>query len=262
MGSPAIAPQYFSQVAQLQQSAAAIAPAVAIQPGGATSRSAIAAVYNRLGKLFRQLASMMNVPLPAALAVFYVESSGQPLTPGQAIIRFEVHHLWGNWGSANEAAFDSHFQFGGHAGVPGKPWEGRAFRANPGATFAAVHSGHQSTEYAAFALAQQLAGLEVAARCISIGGCQIMGSNFAMLGYRDATSMFHAFQANENAHVLGFFDFCAHQEAPHVGGLIGYLQQGDFGSFARFYNGSGQVDTYAGMLQKAAADAAAVLSGS
>jgi hypothetical protein len=96
-------------------------------------------------------------------------------------------------------------------------------------------------------------------RCISIGDCQIMGSNFSMLGYANPPSMFDAFQASENAHILGFFDFCARQAAPHVGGLITALQQGDFVTFARFYNGNLDVANYSTKLQRGAADAAVVL---
>ena len=71
--------------------------------------------------------------------------------------------------------------------------------------------------------------------------------------------MFDAFQASENAHILGFFDFCARQPAPHIGGLITALQQGDFATFARFYNGNMNVATYSKKLKLGAADAAAVL---
>ena len=118
---------------------------------------------------------------------------------------------------------------------------------------------NQNAEYATFNLAAQLAGKEVAARCMSIGDCQIMGSNFSMLGYPSAQAMFDAFQDSENAHILGFFDFCARQPAPHTGGLITALQQGDFTTFARFYNGNLSVPTYSKKLQLGAADAAAVL---
>jgi hypothetical protein len=132
---------------------------------------------------------------------------------------------------------------------------------NAGDAFATVHTGRQDSEYAAFTLASQLGGQETAVRCISIGGCQIMGAAYASLGYGSAVAMFNAFQANENAHVLGFFDFCSHQAAPHPGALLSYLQQGDFSSFARFYNGSGQVDLYAGLLQSATGDTVAVIGG-
>lgn len=248
-------------MADLQQAALAAAPPVSPDPGWSPARKAVAGTYNRLGGLMQKMAALINVPLPPTLGVFYVESGGKGLTPGQAIIRFEVHHFWAEWGAANVANFDAHFQFGGHNGVPGKTWEGHAFRVATSGPFSPVHTGAQSAEYAAFGLATQLGGMEAAARCISMGGCQIMGSAFGMLGYGNATAMFNAFQANENAHVLGFFDFCAHQPAPRPGSLLTYLQHGDFSSFARFYNGAGQVGVYARRLQDAAANAAAVIAG-
>jgi hypothetical protein len=253
--NPTNAPRFYSQTPELQQSIASATPPLAANSAWSASQRAIAAIYNRLGNLFRRLAAIVNLPIPSALAVWFVESSGLPLTPGRAILRFEVGKFLAAWGHANPASFDAHFQCGGHNGIVGEPWQNHAFRLSDAGPFAPVHAGCAS-EYAALQLAQKLSSPEIALRCASIGGCQILLSNYAMLGYASAADMFDAFQRSENPHVLGFFDFCARQ----AGGLIGYLQQRDFAAFALHYNGPGQVQLYADRLRSAAADAETVLA--
>jgi hypothetical protein len=249
------ASQFYSQTPELQQSIPAATPQCPAHSAWSASQRAIAAIYNRLGNLFHRLAALANLPIAAALAVWLVESSGLPLTPGRAILRFEVGKFLAAWGHANPAGFDAHFQCGGHNGISGQAWQKHAFRLAAAGPFAPVHTSCAS-EYAALQLAQQLSSLEVALRCASIGGCQILLSNYAMLGYASAGDMFDAFQRSENAHVLGFFDFCTRQS----GGLIGYLKQRDFAAFALHYNGPGEVQLYAAKLRSAAADAAIVLA--
>ncbi|MGC2111276.1 MAG: N-acetylmuramidase domain-containing protein [Candidatus Korobacteraceae bacterium] len=257
--SNTVAPPFFSQRPDLQQANPAPAPVLSPQAGWNACQSALARTYNRLGGLIARLAALAGVPLPAALAVWFVESSGRALEPNRALIRFEVHHLWSAWGYKNPALFDAHFQFGGHAGTAGHPWQAHAYRASTDGAFAPVHNG-QTSEYAALQLAMQLAGEELAVRCISVGGCQLLGCDYDLLGYPTAKAMYDAFQSNESAHVLGFFDFCARQPAPHIGGLLTYLRQQDFASFAHFYNGGGEVAAYAAQLRNAAADAESVLA--
>jgi hypothetical protein len=253
--NPIHAASFYSQSSDLQQSLAAAIPPLNPNSAWSASQRAIAATFNRLGDLFRRLAALAGVPIAAALAVWFVESSGLPLTPGHAILRFEVGKFLAAWGRANRAAFDAHFRCGGHNGVAGEVWQNHAFRLTVEQPFMPVHV-NSAGEYAALELAQQLSSPEVALRCASIGGCQILLSNFAMLGYASAKDMFDAFQRSENAHVLGFFDFCARQP----GGLIGYLRQRDFASFALHYNGPGQVQLYAARLHSAATDAETVLA--
>lgn len=255
-----LASSCFSQSTTLRDATAAPAPLVSLQAHWNATQCALAREYNRLGGLLARLAALTGVPLAAALAVWLVESSGRALEVNHALIRFEVHHLWSAWGHNHAEAFDAHFRFGGRAGVAGYSWEGHAYRTASDGAFAAVHAD-QAHEYAALELAIQLAGEELPVRCISMGGCQLMGCDYDLLGYPTAKAMYDAFQANENAHVLGFFDFCAHQPAPHIGGLLTYLRQQDFTSFAHFYNGGGEVAAYATRLKGAAADAQRVLGG-
>jgi hypothetical protein len=107
----------------------------------------------------------------------------------------------------------------------------------------------QAQEYDVLALARGLAGDEVALRCISIGGPQIMGFNFAALGYRSAGELYDAFQASEEAQVRGFLAFCERRGLP--GQLLGAIRNHNWPTFARLYNGDGNVPTYAALLSSA-----------
>jgi len=258
MGSSASAVPHYSQASDLQSAPAAANQPLTLNPSWSPSQRALAATYNRLGGLLGSLAKRVNIPIAPTLAVWYVESGGAAFVPNQAIIRFEIGRLLTAWGNTNAANFDAHFQCGGRNGISGDSWKNHAFcAAGSGGPFVPAHR-NQATEYAVFQLASQLAGQEVAVRCISIGGCQIMVSNFPMLGYASGVDMYNTFQLSENAHVLGFFDFCARQG----GGLFGFLQQPDFSSFALHYNGSGQVPVYAARLQSAVSDVNVILGNS
>ena len=241
---------FYSQSPELKQ--AALTPALPIPDADkrTATQKAIASTYNRVGGLISSIASKLSASPAGVISVFYVESGGKALTPDQAVIRFEVHLLYRLWGSKHKAEFDQHFQFGGHNGIPGKAFENHKFRETPAGPFSAVHKG-QASEYRVLALARQIAGDEIAIQCISIGGCQILCSNFSMLGYATAREMYDAFQADEHAHVLGFFDFCAQKPAPKVGGLLSHLKNRKWDSFARYYNGAGQVPTYTRLLTNA-----------
>jgi hypothetical protein len=238
--------------AQLQPGEQLILP-----PQASLVQRSIAAVYNRLGGLLTVLTEKTGADVTGITAVWYVESGGLPFIPNRAVIRLEVHQLYELWGKRNRTVFDSHFRFGGHNGQGGNPWENQEYRTQDTGVFHAVHH-NQSSEYAAVTLAQIVAGDEVAFSCSSIGGCQLMMNSFRMLGYESARDMYTAFQKTENAHVLTFFDFCSTKPAPKAGDLLQHLRVRDWSSFAKFYNGTGQMQMYAAKL-KAAYEAAADL---
>ena len=54
--------------------------------------------------------------------------------------------------------------------------------------------------------------------------------------------MYDAFQADERAHLLGFFDYC--QRHGKRGSLISRLRAKDWTGFATGYNGPGQAERY------------------
>lgn len=220
------------------------------QPGGGIG-AGIAKVYNRVGNLISKTAKAAGgLESAAALAIWYVESGGADFTAGKAIIRFENHRFFKAWGAANAKTYDQHFQHGGRAGVPGKPWENHKWRDDPAFAFETFH-GSQQKEYWALVFAVALSAQENAYKSASIGGPQIMMDEHAKLGYANAVSMYTAFQASERWHVLGFFDFCASKPAPGVGDLLTHMKARDWRKVAHYYNGAGQVDEYAQRFERA-----------
>jgi hypothetical protein len=191
-----------------------------------------------------ELAEESGIDVSAILAVWKVESGGREHVPQRAVIRFENHKLYSYWGQYHEELYDKHFQHGGHRGVPGEAWKNHSYREDAGKAFHPCHQG-QEGEYQVLNLAVRLAGEDVAYRCISMGGPQIMGSNYQILGYSSPKDMYEAFQQDERAHVLGFFDFCRANK------LVRFLKTQDWWDFARGYNGSGQVENYSRLIEVA-----------
>jgi hypothetical protein len=234
---------YFKDDAALQTLALAPARPAAAAPGAGAELRALVATYNRLGGLMEALAAKLEVKTAAVLALWAVESSGKPQTPGAATLRLECHLLFENWGKQHAAEFDARFRFGGQAGQAGRAWENHQFRAVDADAWAPLHTG-QANEYRAMETARALAGDEAALSSASIGGPQIVMNNAALIGYASARAMWDAFQQGERAQVLGFFDFCAHKRAPREGDLLGYLKARDWRQFARYYNGPGKAEEY------------------
>jgi hypothetical protein len=256
---------YYGRQPDLLATRLAPSQPITVEPGWPRERRELARTYNRLGGLLTALATRARLEVPAILAVWQVESGGAPHVPGRAIIRFENHLLWRSWGRHDPERFDAAFQFGGRAPMTdpdrcGAPFRCHRYRPRPTATDSApawrpVHSasGGQDDEYAALQLARELAGDEAALTSISIGGPQILVANHRRLGYDTAREMYDAFQASEAAQVLGFVDFCEHDGAG--GTTLQRLRDHDWSGFARRYNGSGQVATYAARLEAAYAQA-------
>jgi len=235
----------------------ALAPAapVAIDPGWSRTLKGIAQTYNRLGGLMQAVATQLGVDVKAVLAIWKVESGSAGHVPGQAIIRFENHLLYRRWGKSAGSVYDQYFRHGGHAGVSGQSWENHQYRETTSEPFRMLHTGKQEDEYRALRVATRIAGETHAIQCISIGGPQILVSNYSLLGYATPRAMYDAFQGDERYHVLGFFDFCRNQKAPAAGDLVKYLRARNWSEFARYYNGPGQVDTYGKSIGDAFAEA-------
>ncbi|MBF2062891.1 MAG: DUF3380 domain-containing protein [Calothrix sp. C42_A2020_038] len=243
---------YFKDLPTLQTPPLAPSTQLNILANFTSLKRALADTYNRLGGLMNILATQLNIQLPAILAVWYVESGGRSHVPNQAIIRFENHLLFDRWGQSNQTIYNQHFQHGGNNGIVGRRWQNHKFRENATDTFQSFH-GNQVLEYQVLALASRLAGEEIALQCISIGGPQILGSNYRMIGYSTPREMYDAFQSGERPQVLGFFDFCQYKlgYGRNRGQLIRHLAALNWESFARGYNGTGQVETYSENLRQA-----------
>jgi hypothetical protein len=248
--APPTSGAYFKDHPLLARARLAPITPIAIDRRWSAMSRALAATYDRLGGLIGALAGQTGIQVPAVLAIWQIESGGRQHTPGHAIIRFENHLFFRRWGQSNQSLYDRHFRHGGRAGQPGKPWQGHEFRESPDANFELMHSG-QATEYRALDLASRMAGQDMALLSISIGGPQIVISNHRLIGYPSPRAMYDAFQADERAHVLGFFDFCRHKAAPNRGDLLRYLREQRWPDFAHYYNGPGQVAAYGGRIEQA-----------
>ena len=207
----------------------------------ASGSSNIAKTYNRLGGLMEMLAKETKISVAACLAVWMVESAGRKHVKDKAIIRFENHHLFREWGDEHVRVYDQHFQHGGHNRIAGKPWKNHKYRESTSGPFSTFH-GKQAEEYRVLELAKRLAGEPTAVQCISIGGPQILVSNHRRIGYQSPVAMYNAFQADERAHVLGFFDFCQP--------MFSFLRDQAWVSFAAEYNGAGQAEEYGGLIKE------------
>ncbi len=118
----------------------------------------MAQTYNAIGGLVETLARRLDIDPVAVLAVWYVESGGRTFTPGMPVLRFENHKFFKYWGVDHEALFDKHFQFGGHAGIPGASHKNHRYRIKPTDDWRPVHIESQDREYEVFALAESLGG--------------------------------------------------------------------------------------------------------
>jgi peptidoglycan hydrolase-like protein with peptidoglycan-binding domain len=249
-GTPGVVPtirtSYFKDDPSLRTISLSPTTPITINPRWPQLRKTLASTYNRLGGLIRALANRVGIEIPAVLAVWQVESAGRRHVPGRAIIRFENHLFYKLWGQNNPAIYDRHFRHGGHAGQPGRSWENHQFRERINEPFRSFH-GNQDLEYRVLFLAQQLGGETAALQSISIGGPQILVSNYRMLGYTSPREMYEAFQSGERFHILGFFDFCTHHPR---GDLLRYLRNHEWRSFAYYYNGSGKADEYGQRIQR------------
>jgi len=198
----------------------------------------LVAIWNQYGGLLRQISEAYEIDLATTVAVFAAEQSGPAFSPdGRLVIRFENHLFWQLWGKENEAKFQQHFAYD-----PDTPWQGHQWRSNTSLPWQPVHDNQQQ-EWQAFAFAQQLD--ETAAKSsISMGLMQLLGLQYARLGYPSVQEMFQAFATSEQSQIEAFFG------SIQTGGMITALQQGDFFAFANFYNGPGQATAYTEVIER------------
>lgn len=172
-----------------------------------------------------------------AQAIMQIESGGRTHGEnGKPIIRFESHIFRSKLG--NDALWSKHFR-----ADPAQPWTNQLWRP-AGGEWRDLHPGGQAAEYAAFEFAKSL-NADAAYQSISVGAPQIMGFNHARVGYPSAQAMYESFQ-NGPMQTIGFINFLLSDPA-----LFEAVRNRDWREIARRYNGSGQVETYAPLLQKA-----------
>lgn len=168
---------------------------------------------------FQAAADRIGCDVAAIRAVWEVEAGGQHFrADGSVIRRFEPHHFprrfWGQIGFAVR---------NGEA-----PWRA---------------SLRLSTED----MFQDAAMLDADAAMVatSWGAPQIMGFNHADAGFASARDMV-AHMAVSAAHQLGAF-----VQLVEAWGIAGAIRAHDWRAFARRYNGSGQVERYAALMESA-----------
>ena len=184
--------------------------------------------------IIAKLAAEYGVDERLAKAVIKIESGGSGFRNGRLIMRFEPHVFK----TQLKELFEQHFEIGNPA------WDGEQHQMRfAGGDWGGFH-GDQDKEYEALDLAQLLAK-EAALRSASYGAGQILGINYASVGYRSAEEMKVAFEKSEEAQIRAMFEYMRNR------GLIQKLKDGDLLGFASAYNGPGQAQHYANLIREA-----------
>lgn len=201
-------------------------------------------IWNSYGGLLELVGKRLNIPVSAMAAVLAAESSGRTFAAdGRMIIRFENHIFYRYWGEGNKAVFDRYFSF--DTSSPKNSWKNHQFRSAPDKSWEGFH-GNQSKEWDVLAFARSLDDT-AALKSISMGAPQIMGFNFARIGYESPQAMFEAFAKSAHAQILAMFDFVKGTSSSSP--AIQALQKGDYLAFASIYNGPGNAETYRSIIQ-------------
>ena len=200
----------------------------------------VATTWNRSGNLLSNLATGLEFDTGAAVAVFCTESGGAGFRDGRLLIRFENHHFFRHWGKNNPQTFAARFQYNAQ-----KPWTGHLGRAADADAFEPVNT-NQSSEWRCFEFGRTLD--DTAAKLsISMGGPQILGSNFADAGFESVAEMFERLLLRREASNRLLLRFPARRRhAPAQASSP--LQQLDFVRFAELYNGPGNAAEYGARL--------------
>ena len=208
-----------------------------LPPGADPLTIAVAETWNRYRVLIRREAAQLAIDPGVAVAVLVTESNGAPFAAdGKLIIRFENHIFNNLWGKNNPARFAQHFAFD-----PNANWKAHQWRPDVNAAWQRCHTSQQM-EWLVFDFARQL-DENAAMLSISMGAPQIMGFNHRSIGYATVQEMFTAFQQDVDRQIGSLFRFM------EVNGLVSAIQQGDFVRFAAAYNGPGQAERFAKLIQ-------------
>ncbi|RMG89809.1 MAG: DUF3380 domain-containing protein [Chloroflexi bacterium] len=215
---------------------------IELGPEATNTEKRIARTWNRFGGLLAVLSERLRIDPGVAVAVLMAESAGTGFDRnGRMIIRFENHIFYRLWGQSNRELFERHFRFS-----PERIWQGHAWRPSVSSPWRTFH-GNQDAEWEVFTFARQLDDT-AAKKSISMGGPQIMGFNYAALGYESVDQMFAAFSAGEVYQIVGLFNFIQ-GPGTHSERVLA-LQRLDFEAFAAQYNGPGQTAVYGSIIRR------------
>ncbi len=217
------------------------AQAIRLAANAGSSERQAANIWNKYGGLLAELSARLRIDPGAAVAVLAIESGGRGFAAdGRMIIRFENHLFFRQWGKDHADEFNRHFRYS-----PEKSWLDHRWRQFANQPFIEFH-GSQDGEWQVFSYARALD--DTAAKLsISMGGPQIVGFNYAGLGYESVHQMFDAFTSGDRPQIVGFFDFV--QGPGRDSRRVLALQAGDFTTFASLYNGPGQAAKYGSLMQ-------------
>jgi len=213
----------------------------------------MANIYNRFGAWLDMRAAEMGVKTSDLAAVLKVESGGDGFRGTRMIIRFENHVFDNNYDGSD---FFTYFTYN-----TDKRWTGHQWRDSPTGTFESFH-GNQDKEWEVLQFAQNLAENDpqtlaesAALRSASYGAPQIMGFNYAKIGYSSVELMFQAFSNSIQNQMDGLVAFIL--DSPTC---ISGLRTENMVTFASCYNGAGKAAQYGAAIDSAAAAYRAVMS--
>lgn len=194
--------------------------------------------WNNYGNLLKKISNELAIDINTVISVLCVESAGEGFSNGRMIIRFENHIFDLYYGKKNPENFEKFFKYdkaqrrGGHY-----------FRDDENKEWEVCHTG-QDMEWKVFEFAKKL-DETAALYSISMGAPQIMGFNYAALGFKSVQEMFEKFSKDIRYQICSLFDFC--KAKPD---RVKYLQLKDFYNFAAEYNGLANPSEYEYRLKK------------
>ncbi len=201
----------------------------------------VARTWNRYGYLLFHVADILDIEPDVATAVLAAQTDRRGLArSGRQVIRFENHIFYDNWGRQNEEKFRQHFRFD-----PQQPWLRHQWRPSVDQDWRDSH-GTQADEWEALEFASTLD--ETAAKLSTgMGLAQMMGFNYATIGYESVEQMFDAFSSGERYQLLAVFDFIAGRSARSR--QVDALRDQDFQTFAALHYGGKQAARYGATIR-------------
>ncbi len=196
--------------------------------------------WNRYNYLLIKVADLLGIEPAVATAVLAAQADRRGFARnGRLVIRFENHIFYEKWGQQNEGAFRQHFRFDAD-----RPWTKHQWRPGPDADWRDCHR-NQAAEWEVFDFACTLD--ETAAKLSTgLGLAQMMGLNYAAIGYESVGQMFDALASSERYQILAVFDLIAGPSA-HSRQLEA-LQDQDLLAFAALHYGNRQAARYGSVV--------------
>ena len=194
---------------------------------------------------------------PAALHAVAAVEVGEIPYPGLGapIIRFEVHKFLQRFPSSKTVQLRTTSP----SGEALTAWHKDAhwYKSDPDDDWQRVHSGSQGDEWAAMIQAQS-EDPTAAWECASYGVGQLMGWHWDLIGCNSVQRMVG--QATGGGVDKQIEQWARYIEADHDGAMLLALQQQDWETFVRYYNGPGQVEYYTNAMLKRYDEAVKVLA--